>query len=583
MTARERRGAPVAQRATLASEAARAGGIFDAGSTLFARYHARLVFRDRLVGGVPKDPKLIEGWLRRQAGLEEAGELRRAMLRTLAELGAEVEADMTFEQLEQASAALAASKQTTGFKRGERGLYVEAPQLKAMLKESTNVLFGGERRGATRKGPKTFVAERVFVEPDRLWLGVQEPSGVELLIGHLSRPARSEPAQPGPPHGPRPCRMRGRAVVGPAKRWMAAYRRDGRESRRESMMLMLQRLRRAGATLRSGAGVVSAAGLLALAGSAPAWGQSRTGPALTAVADRPLPGDTSRFDYLSLDPGAHRLYIAHLGAGTVVAYDTEAGTVLGEIAEVPGVHGVLAVPDLGRVYATATGADQVAVIDPGSLAVVATVPGGRYPDGLAYDPELGKLYVSDETGGTDTVIDTSTNQVVATIDLGGDVGNTQFDPASHRILVAVGARNQLAAIDPSIDRVVATIDTPGCDQPHGLVLDPDQRRAFVACQGNDKLVVLDLGTTQPLFTDDVGKDPDVVAFDPALHLVYVGAERGPLTIFGDDGGAVRRIGQQDVGPDAHAVAVDPETHHLYVPLQNLNGRPVLRELAPEGQ
>jgi YVTN family beta-propeller protein len=125
------------------------------------------------------------------------------------------------------------------------------------------------------------------------------------------------------------------------------------------------------------------------------------------VRDVPLPGNTSRFDYESIDPTNHRLYIAHLGAGTVPVYDIPSGGFVGEVQDVPGVHGVLAVPELGRVYATATGTNQVAVIDPQSLTVVATIPGGQYPDGLAYDPDLGKLYISDETGGTDTVIDTA--------------------------------------------------------------------------------------------------------------------------------------------------------------------------------
>jgi hypothetical protein len=62
--------------------------------------------------------------------------------------------------------------------------------------------------------------------------------------------------------------------------------------------------------------------------------------------------------------------------------------------------------------------------------------------------------------------------------------------------------------------------------------------------------------------------------------VYVAAESGPLTIFSDVGRTVQRIGQQDVGPDAHSIAVDPDTHHVYIPLQNLNGQPVLREMAP---
>jgi hypothetical protein len=163
-------------------------GIFDTPSELFAVYRARLAFRDKLVGGVPKDPKLIEGWLRARAGIDSAQEVRAALMRTLAELGTALDGDESFDQVVQASEALAASKQTAGFKVGELGLYVEARQLKALLKESTNVLFGGERWGATRKGPKAFVAERIFVRPDQLWLGVSEPSGVELMIGHVVGP-----------------------------------------------------------------------------------------------------------------------------------------------------------------------------------------------------------------------------------------------------------------------------------------------------------------------------------------------------------------------------------------------------------
>src|SRR3954471_4255450 len=198
------------------------------------------------------------------------------------------------------------------------------------------------------------------------------------------------------------------------------------------------------------------------------------------IRDVPLSGGTSRFDYQSLDQQGHRLYIAHLGAGLVTVFDTATGTVVGDVANVPGAHGILAVPELGRVFASATNANQVAVIDPGSLAVVATVPGGDYPDGLAYAPEVGKLYVSDERGKTDTVIDVQTNQVVATIPLGGEVGNTQYDPASRQIFAAVHT-GQLVAIDPMTDQVVGRSEVPGCGDPHGLLIDPTWRRAFIGC------------------------------------------------------------------------------------------------------
>jgi YVTN family beta-propeller protein len=298
------------------------------------------------------------------------------------------------------------------------------------------------------------------------------------------------------------------------------------------------------------------------------------------VRDVPLGGGTSRFDYQSLDQQAHRLYIAHLGAGQVTVFDTETGAVLGDIANVPGAHGVLAVPELGRVFASATDANQVAVIDPDTLSVVTTVPGGDYPDGLAYAPEVGKLYVSDEHGKTDTVIDVQTNQVVATIPLRGEAGNTQYDRGSHQIIVASHS-GHLVVIDPTTDTVVDRYEVPGCSEPHGLAIDADRRTAFVACQGNAKLAVVDLTTMNESAIFGVGNGPDVLAYDANLGQLYVAAESGPLVVFQVDDGGVRELARDTVGPNAHSVAVDPATHHVFVPLTNVGGQAVLRELVLE--
>ncbi len=297
------------------------------------------------------------------------------------------------------------------------------------------------------------------------------------------------------------------------------------------------------------------------------------------VRDVPLPGDTSRFDYVTLEPISHRLFIAHLGAGTVPVYDIGTATIVGEVQNVPGVHGTLAVPELGRVYASATGSNQIAVIDPQTLSVVATIPGGDYPDGIAYDSEVGKLYVSDEIGGTDTVIDTASNQVVATISLGGEVGNTQFDANAHRVVAAVQTRNQVLTIDPQTDQVTGRYDTPGCDHPHGLQISPDRPLAFVACEGNAKLVVMDLGTMLVTESYDVGSVPDVLAFDAPRRVLYVAAESGPATAFTETDTGLAPLAQNDVGPNAHSMAVDPDTGHVYFPLANFGGQPILREVS----
>jgi len=118
---------------------------------------------------------------------------------------------------------------------------------------------------------------------------------------------------------------------------------------------------------------------------------------LRVVTDLRLPGDTSRFDYESYDGSRHRLFIAHLGQNEVLVVDTEARKVMSRIGGIGHVHGVLVIPELGRVYASATRSDEIVVIDEDRLTEVARMPGGTYPDGMAYAPRARKLYVSDET------------------------------------------------------------------------------------------------------------------------------------------------------------------------------------------
>jgi len=157
--------------------------------SVFTAYKATIQFRDRVYGGTPRDPRVIEGWLKSKAGIEDADELRRVTLRTLVELGT-VPEDATAEELDAAIARVAQTRQTNGFKRDpELGLYLESRVVKAAIKEATNILYAGERWGATKKGPKQFVAERVFPVPDKLPLGKQEPDGIELFVGHVSGPA----------------------------------------------------------------------------------------------------------------------------------------------------------------------------------------------------------------------------------------------------------------------------------------------------------------------------------------------------------------------------------------------------------
>jgi DNA-binding beta-propeller fold protein YncE len=308
---------------------------------------------------------------------------------------------------------------------------------------------------------------------------------------------------------------------------------------------------------------------------------SSTLPLKVVHTDIPLGGKADRLDYESVDPQRRLLFIAHLGSGIVTAFDLRNNRIVTQVPGVPGVHGVLAVPQLGEVFATATDRNEVDVLSERTFRILAKVPAGIYPDGMTYDSRARKLFISDEAGGTETVVDTRTNRRVATVPMDGEVGNSEYDPVSNRVFVDVQTRDMIAAIDPSTNRITARYPLPAaCNDDHSLLLDVPARLAFVACDGNAKLLLLDMHAMHVLSVHDTGDGPDVLAFDTGLQRLYVASESGVVSVFQLKDRVLHSLGRGYLAFEAHSVAVDPATHEVYFPLQDIGGIGVLRIMAP---
>src|SRR6267142_3797724 len=96
------------------------------------------------------------------------------------------------------------------------------------------------------------------------------------------------------------------------------------------------------------------------------------------VAHRILLGGEGGWDALTMDASAHRLFVTH---GTrVQVVDVKTDSVLGEIPDTPGVHGVALAPELGRGF-TSNGRDgMVTVFDLTTLKPISKVKVGENPD-----------------------------------------------------------------------------------------------------------------------------------------------------------------------------------------------------------
>ena len=186
-----------------------------------------------------------------------------------------------------------------------------------------------------------------------------------------------------------------------------------------------------------------------------------------------------------------------------------------------------------------------------------------------------RIFVSDEHGKADGIIDAQTNRLLTSIPLGGEAGNTIYDSGAKQILVAVHETDELVAIDPEAMRIVGRHKLTGVKTPHGVSIDVAHRLAFVAGQGNQVVAVVKLESMKVLATHPVGASPDVLAFDAELGRLYVSAESGNVSVFHLQGQDLVLQGELSM-PHAHTVSVDPKTHLVYFPLENVDGRPLLR-------
>src|SRR6266536_3601505 len=147
--------------------------------------------------------------------------------------------------------------------------------------------------------------------------------------------------------------------------------------------------------------------LLALA----AFARSQQPPQSYHVAGRiPLAGEGG-WDYLTVDTVAHRLYVSR---GTHVAViDLDRDSVVGDIPNTNGVHGIAFVRELNRGF-TSNGRDTtVTIFDLKTLAPIAVVKvTGRNPDAITYDPVSRRVFTFNGGGANATAIDPQSGAVV---------------------------------------------------------------------------------------------------------------------------------------------------------------------------
>lgn len=306
---------------------------------------------------------------------------------------------------------------------------------------------------------------------------------------------------------------------------------------------------------------------------------------LTTVADVPLPGGSTRFDYQEIDAAKGQLVVAHMDDNAVLVLDLASGAVRAQLPNIPTPRGVAVGDDVGIIFVTSTPGHLV-LIDNSSLQEITRVATGTAPDGDAWDPDDKIVGVSDQGDGALSLIANSGMGTRTAVPLGTETGNVVYDAARKQFwITAVQASppDQLVEVDPKSATVTTRIPLPGCQGAHGLRIHPDGQSAFIACEDNNKLARVDLGGAHAVSLGATGAGPDVLSIDPGLGWLYVAAESGDLAVFDIKQPGVSLVGHDSPGGNSHTVAADPATHRVFFPLPSgPSGSPVLRIMRPSG-
>ena len=267
-------------------------------------------------------------------------------------------------------------------------------------------------------------------------------------------------------------------------------------------------------------------------------------------------GGEGGWDYLAVDATARRLYVSH--ATHVAVIDIDAGKVVGDIPDTPGVHGIAIAPELNRGFVSNGRSNNVTIFDLKTLKSVGQAATGENPDSIRFDAMSGRVFTFNGRSKNSTAIDAKSGNVVGTIPL---PGKPEFSVADGKgkIYVNIEDTNEIVEIDTAKATVTKKYSLSPCEEPSGLAFDAKNRRLFSVCS-NRLMAVSDPDAGKVVATPAIGAGSDGAAFDPGTGYAFSSNGDGTLTVVQQTGGTWAVLENIATERGARTIALDEKSH-----------------------
>jgi DNA-binding beta-propeller fold protein YncE len=285
-------------------------------------------------------------------------------------------------------------------------------------------------------------------------------------------------------------------------------------------------------------------------------------------------GGEGGWDYLTVDPQTHRLYVPRSTHTMVV--DSESGKV---IADIPGqkiAHGVAIVPEAGRGFITdGGGSGAVVIFDLKTNAILGTIAAQPDADGIIFDHASGRVLVVSGDGGVlmslKPDIDPKNGKMDAPIDLGGKPEFLASD-GKGKVFVNLEDKDQVAVVDLKTRKVIAHWPVAPGGSPVGMSIDTKKGRLFIGCRKPQKLIVMSTRDGKVLADLPIGAGVDATKFYAGQ--AFASCRDGALVVAAEKSPGKFEVVQTVKTPQgARTMGLDPTTHLIYLPTAEFEAKP----------
>ncbi|MHB8566995.1 MAG: YncE family protein [Nitrososphaerales archaeon] len=275
-----------------------------------------------------------------------------------------------------------------------------------------------------------------------------------------------------------------------------------------------------------------------------------------------LPPHTTEgsFDHADVHIQSSRVFVANTANGTVEVIDGEELRHLATIQGCPEASGVLCAQKEDLVFAASRGTGKILAVNAHSLKVEQEFTVGSKPNGLAWDSKRKHLLVADVQDSTVRLTDPLKGQALSSFKLAGRPRWCCYDKKYDVFFVNIKEPPQVVVLSAEelMESTVIPISKAG---PHGMDIDEEGRRLFVACDAST-IVALDLQTKQEIKTIQISGQPDVLWYNSQRSRLYC-AVGSPGVIEVIDTKSMDIVEKVATEEDAHTLTFDQFRQRLY--------------------